>query len=138
MSNICPLVLVEDDPDDQEMIKLAFSDLGFTHEIRTFNNAEAAIKFLYESSVAPFLIISDINMPKMDGLSFKGKIESSQVLRQKSIPFVFLSTGSTKNYIKRAYELKAQGVFEKGSTYGQLKESLKAIIHTWHKSKHPN
>jgi CheY-like chemotaxis protein len=135
MSSMNPLLLVEDDFDDQEMIKLAFQDLGFNREIRIFANAEAALKFLYETAVKPFLIISDINLPKMDGLSFKGEIESCSVLREKCIPFVFLSTASSAMFIKKAYELKAQGFFEKGSTYSHLKDSLDTILDYWQKSK---
>lgn len=131
-----PLVVVEDDFDDLEMIQLAFKDLGFVNEIKIFTNAEAALTFLYESGIKPFLIISDINMPKMDGLTFKGAIEACGILKRKCIPFVFLSTASTHTYINQAFELKAQGFFEKGSTYGQLKESINAILNYWQKSRH--
>jgi CheY-like chemotaxis protein len=138
MNKSGPLVLVEDDLDDQEMILLAFQDLGFTNEIKVFKDAESALQFLYEFPNRPFLIVSDINMPRMDGLRFKEKIESWSILKDKSIPFVFLSTASTANYIKRAYELKAQGFFQKGSSYQQLKSSLNTILTYWLKSMHPN
>lgn len=136
MNLMNPLVVVEDDCDDLEMIQLAFKDLGFLNEIKIFTTAEAALKFLYESAVRPFLIISDINMPKMDGLSFKSQIEACGILKEKCIPFVFLSTASTHTYITRAFELKAQGFFEKGSTYSQLKDSINAILNYWQKSRH--
>jgi CheY-like chemotaxis protein len=138
MNKTGPLVLVDDDFDDQEMILLAFQDLGFTNEVKTFKDADSALTFLYESTNRPFLIVSDINMPKMDGLTFKETIEACSILKSKSIPFVFLSTASSKNYINRAYDLKAQGFFQKGSSYEQLKAALNTILSYWQKSMHPN
>lgn len=133
-----PLILVEDDSDDQEMIALALKDLNFKYEIKVFRDAESALEFLDTCEINPFLIVSDINMPKMDGLDFKEAIESSDKLKNKSIPFVFLSTACSNLYIERAYSLKAQGFFEKGTSYEQLKNSLQTIITYWQRSKQPN
>jgi CheY-like chemotaxis protein len=133
-----PLILVEDDPDDQEMITLALADLGISNEVMVFKDSESALKFLYEPSISPFLIVSDINMPKMDGLSFKAAIESCKILKAKSIPFVFLSTASSRVYIEKAYALNAQGFFEKGATFDKLKSSLRTIIDYWTASKRFN
>jgi CheY-like chemotaxis protein len=138
MNTTGPLILVEDDADDHEMILLAFDDIGFKNEVRHFRDAERALDFLLTSTEKPFLIVSDINMPRMDGLEFKAAIESSDYLRNKSIPFVFLSTAATSHYINRAFELRAQGFFQKGSSYDHLKASVNIILDYWRKSKHPN
>lgn len=138
MTNNRPLILVEDDLDDQEMISLALNDLGCSYELKIFRDAETALEFLYSSPVNPFLIVSDINMPKMDGLDFKEAIESSETLKHKSIPFVFLSTAASHEFIERAYQLKAQGFFEKGTSFEHLRNAVGTIISYWERSKQPN
>jgi len=133
-----PLVLVEDDADDQEMIVLALESLGLAKHTKIFHEPESALNFLYESDVKPFLIISDMNMPKMDGLKFKETIESCRILKDKRIPFVFLSTASSESCINRAYDLRVQGFFEKGKSFDDLKKSLNTILEYWNKCKLSN
>jgi CheY-like chemotaxis protein len=132
------LLLVDDDSDDQEMITLALQDIGFRHEIVFFNNAESALNYLYAEKKKPFLIVSDINMPKIDGLAFKEVIEECPTLSAQRIPFVFLSTAASANYLRRAYQLRAQGFFQKGSTFENLKASLRTILQYWSECMQPS
>ena len=129
-----PLVLVDDDADDQELISNALRELGFDDEIKSFSSAEAAISFLYESNEPPFMIVSDINMPKMDGITFKMKIDGCKNLNPKRIPFIFLST-STK-FVCDTHGLNIQGYFEKGNSWYDLKETMKVILSYWKRTKH--
>lgn len=132
-----PLIIVDDDADDQDMIQLALEELGITGEIKSFRDAESALSYLQKNQ-SPFLIISDINMPKMDGFRFKESIENCEILSEKKIPFVFLSTSSNDSYIRRAYHICAQGFFEKGASFMQLKESLATILRYWYRTKTMN
>jgi two-component SAPR family response regulator len=134
MKNQGPLVVVDDDADDQELIKVALKDIGFNDEVRMFNNAEAALEFLYTSTDQPFLIVSDINMPKMNGINFKKHIDGCSVLKSKCIPFIFLST-STK-FIEQTCDLTIQGYFEKGNSLEDLHETMKIICKYWQHTKH--
>jgi two-component SAPR family response regulator len=130
------LIVVEDDADDQELMLLSLQSLGAKHEIRMFSNAESALEYLYKTSDQPFMIVSDINMPKMNGLSFKKAIDRCDILRAKCIPFVFLST-STK-FLKDTCDLNIQGYFEKGNTLGQLNETMRIVLLYWERTRHMN
>src|SRR5687767_1970050 len=112
-----PLILVDDDVEDQELVVLALEQLGIKYDVKLFQSAEAALSYLYETSEQPFIIVSDINMPKMDGITFKKKIDSCDILKSKCIPFVFLST-STK-FVRETCDLNIQGYFEKGNSLQQ-------------------
>jgi CheY-like chemotaxis protein len=133
-----PLLLVEDDLDDQELIMVALQELGVLNPVRHFKDAESALNFLRSEEELPFLIVSDVNMPRVSGLDFKGHIESSIQLKMKKIPFVFLSTAATDNYVSEAFLLNAQGFFVKGSSFNDLKNALKTILDYWTRTKHPN
>jgi two-component SAPR family response regulator len=129
-----PLVIVDDDRDDQDLLQLALTELGFQEEVRSFHSAEDALTFMRQSPECPSLIVSDINMPKMDGITFKKKIDECAVLKSKSIPFVFLSTSTS--YIHQTSALSIQGYFEKGNSWAELQETVKLILGYWRKTKH--
>jgi CheY-like chemotaxis protein len=133
-----PLLLVEDDLDDHEMMMFAFQELGVLNPVKHFKDAESALEYLKTTEESPLLIVSDVNMPKMNGLSFKGEIESSQALKSRNIPFVFLSTAASNTHVKEAFSLNAQGFFVKGSSFDALKSTLKTILEYWMRTRHPN
>ncbi len=132
-----PLVLIEDDHDDQELILLTLQDLGLDKEVKVFGNGEEALAWLYEAPHKPFLILSDINMPVMDGITLKKKIDACPVLRKQCIPFVFMSTSPTP-FVKQICDLSVQGFFEKGNSLTELNNTLKVILTYWNLTRHLN
>jgi DNA-binding NarL/FixJ family response regulator len=133
-----PIVVIDDDPDDQEMIERVISRIDPEHAVRKFFDGEEALHYLQHDKEQPYLIICDINMPIMNGLELKKHIDSSEFLRRKSIPFVFLTTTENPEQVKTAYQLHVQGFFSKGQTYDELKASIQAILTYWKIGKHPN
>ena len=139
MSKIGPIVVVEDDLDDQEMIKEAMQDLGIKNELIFFDRSLNAFGFLKSTNQQPFLILSDVNLPIQNGIEFKQQIDEDKQLRQKSIPFIFYSTAVDKNSVDTAYkDLTVQGFFKKKNKYEELKSDLKLIVDYWANCKHPN
>jgi CheY-like chemotaxis protein len=132
-----PLVLVEDDIDDQELIILTLRELGLLNEIKLFQNGQEALEYLYQANTQPFLILSDINMPILDGIAFKKKIDSCAILKTKCIPFVFISTSPAAS-MNEICKLNIQGFFEKGNSMRQLNEILGTILKYWNLTKHLN
>ena len=139
MSTLGPIVIVEDDLDDQEMIQEAMQELGIKNELVFFHRSLNAFDFLKANSQQPFLILSDVNLPVQNGIEFKRQIDEDKQLRQKSIPFVFYSTAVDKNSVDTAYQdLTVQGFFKKKNKYEELKSDLKLIVDYWTNCKHPN
>ena len=137
MTSSGPLIVIEDDPDDQDMIRRVLSKMELTNELKFFSDGDQALKFLETTNQKPFLIISDINMPLMNGLDLIRYIHSNEGLRQKCYPFVFLTTTVTTAQVSQAYASNVEGFFAKGQSYDELKEVLKTIISYWKKSSHP-
>ncbi len=77
-------------------------------------------------------------MPKINGLDLRQKIYDDPVLRQRSIPFLFLSTANSRVFVDKAYDLSVQGYFQKPAHLADIKEMLKSIIIYWQYSYHPN
>jgi len=129
MSKLGPIVIVEDDLDDQEMIQEAMEEVGIKNELVFFDRSLKAFEFLKSTTQQPFLILSDVNLPAQNGIEFKRQIDEDRQLREKSIPFVFYSTAVDENSVNTAYqELTVQGFFKKKNKYEELKKDLKLIV----------
>ena len=133
-----PILLVEDDVDDQEFITDALQLLGVKNQIQIFDNGQKALNYLLTSEQQPFLILSDVNLPIMNGLQLKSEIQQNPYLKNKAIPFIFLSTSADAKAVFEAFELSVQGFFVKENTYDGIQQQLKQIIDYWKTCKHPN
>lgn len=132
-----PIVLIEDDIDDQEIVAEILKDMQITNPLAIFKNGREALDYLKTTSDKPFLILCDINMPVMDGLQLRMAIEKDPALRRKSIPFVFLSTTNNPNVVRQAYLLTVQGFFQKRNNLNDQGNNLKMIIDYWDTCLHP-
>jgi CheY-like chemotaxis protein len=132
-----PIIIIEDDADDQELLNEIFRELQVPNFIRFFNSCMNALDYLVTTIERPFLIISDINLPAMTGLELCRKITQNESLKVKAIPFVFLTTTSDQNVITEAYKMFVQGFFVKPTSIKELKEMMKMIVDYWKISRHP-
>lgn len=133
-----PIIFIEDDLDDQEVFRDVFKDLEYKNEIIFFSDGEAALDYLNKNDVEPFIIFSDINMPKLSGLELRNKIHENENLRIKTIPYLFFSTSAEQEHVVDAYSKSIQGFFTKPSSYNEIKDLLKSIIEYWQKCVSPN
>jgi CheY-like chemotaxis protein len=133
-----PILIVEDDLDDQEMLREIFGELSLSHPVRMFSQCSSALEYLKTTLEKPFLILSDINLPAMNGFEFKQNIDSDKKLREKSIPFIFFSTCANENIVNEAYKkFTIQGFFQKPASIIELKNIILSILHYWKICKHP-
>lgn len=138
MSKQGPILIIDDDVDDLELLSQVINDYFGRPVVRSFVNGHQALDFLYNTRDQPFMIICDINMPGMNGLELCQHIYDDDYLRKKSIPFIFLSTGNNPNEIERAYDLTVQGYFKKPSKLSELNHMVAQIIDYWKICLHPN
>lgn len=132
-----PIVIIDDDLDDRDLLGELATELRPDHELRYFVNGVEALKYLETTSETPFIILCDVNMPKMNGIELLEQIFKTPFLREKSIPFIFLSTSADKRYVSKAYEFCANGFFQKPSEINQLRSMLKLTLDFWAKCLHP-
>lgn len=105
------ILLVEDDPDDQELTKRALEGSKLRNELRVVDDGEQALDYLFhrdefadpERYPRPDLILLDLNLPKLDGRAVLREIKQSPDLRR--IPVVILTTSSQEEDILRSYDL---------------------------------
>ena len=138
MNKLGPVVIIEDDIDDQEMLEEIFKDLNYPNELVFFGDSVQALEYLTLTEIEPFLVLSDINMPKLSGMELREKIHNNEDLRLKSIPYLFFSTSAEQQHVIDAYSRSIQGFFVKPNSYQKLKTIIVKIVEYWQECESPN
>lgn len=133
-----PIIVIEDDIDDQEILEEIFKELNLANEVIYFGDGEEALEYLLKSATEPFLILSDINMPKLNGIELREKIHTNEDLRLKCIPYLFFTTSAEQRYVVDAYSKSVQGFFVKPNSFEKLKQTIKIILEYWQECESPN
>ena len=116
----CAVLIVDDDPDSQEMLRLALDAASYTVTIAA-NGRDALIHL--RSTAETCIIIHDLSLPQMDGMQFR-----AAQLRDRSLawmPVVVLS-GSIDGAV-RARELGARAFVPKPVDLDRLRAALRRI-----------
>ncbi len=132
------IIIIEDDSDDQEMFSDAFKELDYRNEIVFFNDGQDALTYLTAKTTEPFIVFSDINMPKLNGMELRKQIHENEDIRLKTIPYLFFTTSAEQEAVVDAYSKSIQGFFVKPSSFQDLKGVLKIIVEYWQKCESPN
>lgn len=132
--------MVDDDLEDTDLVREVVAEIGYKNRVVAFSNCDHAYQHLCNTVDIdpPFIILCDVNLPRMNGIELKQKIDADKKLRSKSIPFVFLSTTGEGHFVDKAYECcTVQGFFTKETRYTELKAVIKLILDYWSRAKHP-
>lgn len=124
-------MIIEDDMDDIELLKQTFLILDYLHPVIFFSNGNDALNYLHNTTSPPVLIISDINMPKMNGFEIRDRINASPDLRTLDIPFVFLSTLLQKEMMVDASSLPHHSFFTKPYSMEEMRNTIETIVEYW-------
>ena len=138
MNKSGPIIIIEDDTDDQDILSEIFNELNYTNQILFFSDSQQALDYLIDTYTEPFLVLSDINMPKLNGIELREKVHNNEDLRLKSIPYLFFTTSAEQKHVVDAYSRSIQGFFIKPNSYDQLKSMLIKIVEYWQECQSPN
>lgn len=132
------IIVVEDDPDDQAMFSVVFKELNYKNEIIFFNDGQEALAYLIAESTEPFIVFSDINMPKLNGIELRKQIHENENIRIKTIPYLFFTTSAEQSAVIDAYSKSIQGFFIKPVSFQDLRELIKVIVGYWQRCESPH
>ena len=104
-----PIIIIEDDADDQDFLTEIFQKLNYQNKILFFCDGQEALDHINATDELPFLILSDINMPKLNGFALREKLKTDAKLSNKCIPYLFFSTASNQGCHRCVYSLSVQG-----------------------------
>jgi len=126
-----PVIVIEDDQDDQDILSEIFVRLGYKNPVIFFADGNDALDYLNKTEIVPFLILSDINMPKINGFELREKIITNEQLQVKCIPYLFFTTSANKKSVIDAYSMSVQGFFVKNNSFDKLEDTIRKIMEYW-------
>ncbi|MBX5494428.1 MAG: response regulator [Bryobacteraceae bacterium] len=122
-------LIVDDSPAMRRFIRrtLELTGLDMDRLLEAANGKEA-LEILRRERVD--LVLTDINMPSMNGEEFVAEVEADANLR--SIPVVVVSTDSTQQAVRRMIQLGARGYVAKPFEPEILREELERVLGVGH------
>jgi CheY-like chemotaxis protein len=121
------ILIVDDDPDDREILESALFDVGSPCVCRTARDGEHAFRILEEyNRDLPDLIFLDLNMPRMGGIEFLRRLKAMS--NYANVPVIVYTTSSLQLDIDVSFKYGAAHFITKPKTYKALCAALNDIF----------
>lgn len=116
------IMIVDDSPSMRSLLRLALTDMGYD-----VDEAEDGVEALEKlDGISPDLLITDINMPRMDGFEL---IESLRDQGVSGLPILVLTTECSDEKKSRARQAGATGWIVKPFHPDKLATGIRRVIH---------
>ena len=133
----CPVLLVEDSPEDCEAALRAFKKSGLPSRVYHCADGDDALDFLYgrgaysdrATSPRPGFIVLDLNLPGTDGRQVLVEIKQDDQL--KTIPVVIFTTSDHEEDVEACYQAGANSYIKKPVDLDDFNRALLAIKQYW-------
>ncbi len=137
MTSEPPILLVEDNPDDESLALRAFSKYGVSNPIVVARDGVEALDYLFgtgsyqgrDLSLMPAVILLDLKLPRIDGLEVLRRIRAAEQTALR--PVVVLTTSGEPRDIEQAYQLGANSYIRKPINYEDFVKAVDAIVTYW-------
>jgi len=131
------ILLVEDNPDDVELTKLAFEKNDIANEVIVAKDGVEALDYLFGTGVhsgrnikdKPVVVLLDLKLPKIDGLEVLKKIRQNELTRL--LPVVILTSSSEEKDVINGYSLGANSYIRKPVKFNEFVEAMRYLGLYW-------
>jgi len=131
------ILLVEDNPDDEELTRLAFADCRIANTLIVVRDGQEALDFLLatgkyssrDACVLPQVVFLDLKLPKIDGLDVLRRIRGDE--RTKFLPVVILTSSKEERDMVAGYSLGANSYIQKPVDFVQFLEAVRQLGLYW-------
>ncbi len=130
MNSVVEILLVEDNPDDEELTLHALKKVNLINHIHVVRDGAEALDYVFctgeyanrSIDMTPKLIFLDLKLPKVDGLEVLQKLKSDS--RTRKIPVVVLTSSREERDIVESYEFGVNSYIVKPVDFEQFTESV--------------
>ena len=131
------ILLVEDNPDDVELTRIAFAEAGIEGQLAVATDGAQALDYLFargkyadrDPANLPAIVLLDLNLPKLDGREVLQAIRTNEATR--TLPVVVLTTSDEPFDIEAAYALDVNSYIRKPVDFDQFVAAVKQIGLYW-------
>lgn len=131
------ILLVEDNPDDEELARLAFAQSNLANNLKVVRDGAEALDYLFASGPyvdrpsdqRPQVVLLDLKLPKIDGLEVLRQIRADA--RTKWLPVVILTSSDEEQDMARAYSLGASSYVRKPVDFAGFADAVRQLGVYW-------
>jgi two-component system response regulator len=123
-----PILLVEDNPDDEALTLRALVKNNICNEIIVAHDGAEALERLRGTGL-PALVLLDLNLPKVNGLEVLRRVRSEP--RTRRLPIVVLTTSVEEQDLITSYDLGANSYIRKPVDFAQFTEAVRQLGLYW-------
>jgi two-component system response regulator len=131
------VLIVEDDPDDEELALRALKKNNIANEIVVVRDGAEALEYLFstgayqdrDTSEMPEVILLDLKLPKVDGLEVLKRLRADR--RTESIPVVVLTSSDEQRDVVESYKLGANSYVRKPVDFDQFMKAVEELGLYW-------
>ncbi len=135
--NTNPILLAEDNPDDQELALRAFAKSNLSNDIILVKDGVEALDYLFgrgeyagdEPPPLPAVALLDLKMPRKDGLEVLQEIRTHE--RTKYLPVVLLTSSKEEQDIVRGYRLGVNSYVRKPVDFNEFLKAIQQLGLYW-------
>jgi two-component system chemotaxis response regulator CheY len=117
------VVVVDDQLSIRSLVRTGLNNIGIS-QVREFGSAAEALASLKAQTAN--IVISDFNMPEIDGLAFLRSLRADQTF--KATAFILLTGRADKELVQRAVQFGANNYMVKPFTVASLKEKIEQVV----------
>jgi two-component system response regulator len=129
MPNPGTILLVEDDPDDEALTVRALR-IGTTAKVEVARNGQEALDYLFnDAKDMPRLVLLDLDLPEIDGLTVLRRIREDD--RTRRVPVVILTGFNAPNDVAAGYRHGANSYVRKPVDFDQFAEVIHQLALYW-------
>lgn len=136
MSSFKQILLVEDSPNDVELILASLDENHVANEVVVAKDGEQALDYLYRRGAFadrpeghPMVVLLDLKLPKVDGLDVLQQIKSDPLL--KALPVVMLTSSREERDLIRSYDMGVNAYVVKPVDFNDFSAALKEVGVFW-------
>ena len=131
------ILLVEDNPDDEELTLLALKQSKILNEVVVAHDGVEALDYLFATgqyagrdvAKLPQLILLDLKLPKLRGLQVLERVRADP--RTELIPVVILTTSSEQEDVINSYRLRANSYVRKPVEFHRFADAVQQMGLYW-------
>jgi two-component system, response regulator len=131
------ILLVEDNPDDEELTLLSLRKQNLASEVVVARDGVEALEYLFgagrhegrDISLLPAVILLDLKLPRLDGLGVLRRLREDP--RTTHVPVVILTSSSQDADIVASYQLGANSYVRKPVEFGELTDTVSRVGQYW-------
>jgi len=117
------VLVVDDQYSVRQMTRMALEEIGFRH----IHEAENGVKAMETVTSQPLdLIISDYNMPEMDGLGLLRAVRGHPTVRK--VPFILLTGRGDRELVVKAAQVGVNNYLVKPFTADILRQKIEQVV----------